>query len=103
MLLENDHVRFIHGGVTIVGDPYVVDMYDSSKKVHIDDCIVGGTFVIRRDVFDEIGFFDEVDYADDTLFYNRAGEEGLVIAKTDHPSYIYHRDTPDQATSTHGT
>lgn len=103
MLVENDHVRFIHGGTKVIGDPFVIDRHDSSKKVHIDDCVVGGTFVVRHDVFTDIGLFDAVDYADDSLFYERAGTKGIVIAKTDHPSYIYHRDTPDQSTSTYGT
>ena len=103
MLIENDPVVFLHGGLRIVGDPWVPDRLDSSKKIHIDNCVVGGTFVIRRDVLDSLGGFDDVDYGDDAMFYDRATKAGVTIAQTEHPSYVYYRDTPNQATSTHGT
>jgi len=64
--------------------------------------LVGGTFVIRRTLFDEIGVFDEVPYAEDTLFFERAERLNVVIARTDHPTYIYHRDSPDALTRTYG-
>jgi len=99
MLLDNDNIVLLHGGFTLIGDPWVVDMYDPTHRIHIDECVVGGTFVIRKDVFGLIGGFDEGAYGDDALFYARASDHGLAIGKTDHPSYIYYRDRDDQLTS----
>ena len=99
MLLDNDSVRLLHGGVKIIGDPFVIDKDDPSRKIHLDECIIGGTFVVRRDVFEEVGGFGDVQYADDTLFFERAAEAGIPIMQTDHPSYIYYRNVPDQLTS----
>ena len=99
MLLDNDPVKFLHGGFRIVGSPWVVDKDDPSRLVHIDDCVVGGTFVIRRDVFNAVGMFDEGAYADDALFYERATRAGIPIGKTDHASYVYYRDRDDHLTS----
>ncbi len=101
MLVENDFVTFLHGGVRIVGDPWIPDRNDTSQKIHIDNCVVGGTFVVRRDTMDTLGGFDEVEYADDALLFERAEQLGITIAKTEHASYVYHRDTPGQLTSTY--
>ena len=103
MLVENDHVLFLHGGVEVIGDPWVVDKDDPSRKIHVDDCVVGGTFVIRRDVLQALGPFPEGTYADDALYHERATTAGITIAKTDHPSYRYYRNVPGQVTTTHGT
>lgn len=101
MLLQHQQIQILHGGVTVIGDPFVVDRHNPARTVHIDDCVVGGTFIVRHDVFSTLGGFAELDYADDAEFMDRAERAGLMIAKTDHPTYIYHRDTPNQITSTY--
>lgn len=103
MLVDHPQVEFLHGGVEVVGNPWVADKDDPTRQVHVNDCVVGGTFVIRRDVLLGLGGFDAVRYADDALFYQRAQDAGVVIAGTDHPSYVYYRDTPDSLCTTYGT
>jgi glycosyltransferase involved in cell wall biosynthesis len=103
MLLQEPSIWLLHGGVEIVGDAYVRDRHDPSILIHLDDCVIGGTFVIRRDLFSTLGPFAEIQYADDAEFFERAARAGTVIAKTDHPTYRYYRDTPDALTRTHGT
>ncbi len=103
MLVENDQVLFLHGGVEVIGDPWVVDKDDPSAKIHVDNCVVGGTFVIRRDVVQALGPFPEGVYGDDAEYHARAVKAGLTIARTDHPSYRYYRNVPGQVTSTHGS
>lgn len=95
ILVENDDVQLLHGSVQVIGDEYVPDMNDPDKKVHINDCIVGGTFVIEKYSAIALGGFDNKVYGEDTLFYDKAREEGLIIAKTDAETYIYHRDRQD--------
>ncbi|HBB26556.1 MAG TPA: glycosyl transferase [Bacteroidetes bacterium] len=104
MLISNQEVRLLHGGIEVVGgDALVRDRHDPTQLIHLDDCVIGGTFVIRRDVFDQIGLFSEVDYGDDAEFFERAAAADISIARTDHPTYRYYRDTPDALTRTHGT
>ncbi len=99
MLEKDDSVRFLHGGATVVGDPFVIDKDDFSRTIHINECVLGGTFVVRRDVFEEIEGFEDVGYAEDTLFFERAAAAGVKMQSTDHPSYIYYRNVPGQLTS----
>lgn len=102
MLLEHNSILFLHGGVEVIGDPWVVDRHDATKRIHIDECVVGGTFVIRRDALHAIGPFTEGLYGDDADLFERAAAAGISIAETDHPTYRYYRNVPDQQTSTHG-
>lgn len=100
-LTDSPFVEFLHGGVEVVGDPFVIDKDDPSRRIHLDECVIGGTFVIRRDVLLDLGGFDDVRYADDAMLHARAAAAGVVIARTDIPSYVYYRDTPDSLCSTY--
>ena len=67
VLVDHPHVEFVHGGIDVIGDANVPDKDDPSRRIHLDECVVGGTFVIRRDVLLSLGGFDNVAYADDTF------------------------------------
>ncbi len=97
----NDHpdVDFIHGGVEIIGHPYVKDKNDLTREIHLDECIIGGTFFGKRKVFFEIGGFKDLSYSDDSDFFERA-EKIFNVDKVNFPTYIYYRDTPDSICST---
>jgi len=93
--------ELLHGGVCVIGSPLVRDKDDPSRSIHLNECVIGGTFVIKRDVFTRIGMFDDVRYADDALFFDRAVQQGVTIQRTEDPTYIYHRDSPDSLCSTY--
>ncbi|MBU3678677.1 MAG: glycosyltransferase family 2 protein [Candidatus Kapabacteria bacterium] len=103
MLLSNTDVQLLHGGVEIIGDAMVRDRFDPEQWIHLDDCVIGGTFVVRRDLFTRVGLFSELEYGDDAEFFERVASSGTLIARTDHPSYRYYRDSPDALTRTYGT
>lgn len=99
-LTEHPQVQLLHGGLLVIGNPYVVDKDNADSLIHLNECVIGGTFVIRRDVFDHVGYFDEnLRYADDSDFFSRAQTSGIVIDSVDYPTYIYHRDVEGQLTS----
>lgn len=98
-LADHPDIDFIHGGVEIIGHPYVKDKNDLTREIHLDDCVIGGTFFGKRKVFLELGGFKDLSYSDDSDFFERA-EKKFNIAKVDFPSYIYYRDTPDSICST---
>lgn len=98
-ILEADpRIELLHGGVTIIGDPYVPDRDDTSRQIHLARCVIGGTFVVRRDAMHRLGGFRRLPFADDTDFFDRAVAAGLHIARTDHPSYIYDRTQGESIT-----
>ncbi|GMV53944.1 MAG: hypothetical protein AMXMBFR68_17360 [Ignavibacteria bacterium] len=87
-----------HGGFTVIGNPYVRDKDNPGVSIHLDSCVVGGTFVIRRDVFRRVGLFPRIPYADDAEFFERCRSHGLSIERCTAATYVYHRDTPGQLT-----
>ena len=95
MLEEYTHLDLLHGGVSIIGDPYVPDMNNPDQLIHLSECIIGGTFVFSASAIHGLNGFDNVSYGDDTKLFEKAEQAGLSIAKTDYPSYVYHRDMPD--------
>lgn len=94
-LTSHPETELLHGGVNIIGDEYVADKFDPTRKIHLSECVIGGTFVIRRELVQKLGGFPIVDYGDDNAFFALAEKNGAVIRKIDAPTYIYHREEPD--------
>lgn len=95
-LTAHPDVAFIHGGIEIIGSEeqnYVVDVHDSSKRIHIRDCVVGGTFFGIKEVFTLSGGWRE-GYSEDSELFERIAAR-YRTARVDFPTYIYHRDSPD--------
>lgn len=103
ILEEYTNVDLLHGGVDIIGNPYVTDKDDYNKQTHLSECVIGGTFVIPRYKLHQIGGFSNLRYADDADLYQKAVDASWNIAKIDYPTYIYHRDTPDSLCSNQHT
>ena len=93
--LMNSDIDLLHGGLEIVGDPYVADRFDNTKRVQISECCAAGTFFIKRELADKLDGFRDVLYGDDADFADRAAEQGAKIVKIDTPTYRYYRDQPD--------
>ncbi len=96
---SNPEVDFVHGGLVIIGSKYVKDKKDISKKIHLDECKVGGTFFYKREVAEKIGGYKDLNYSEDSDFYYRV-ERKFKIVKLDFPTYVYYRDTPDSICNT---
>jgi glycosyltransferase involved in cell wall biosynthesis len=96
---SNPEIDFVHGGVEIIGVPFVKDKNDLTKEIHLSECIIGGTFFGKRDVFFQMNGFKNLDYSDDSDFFERVSER-YKVAKVDFPTYVYYRDTPDSICST---
>jgi glycosyltransferase involved in cell wall biosynthesis len=72
-------------------DYYVPDKYDTSRMVHVDDCILFATLFGRKEVFTSLNFEDI--YAADASFYERASLQ-YRVKKVDLRTYIYYRNIP---------
>ena len=95
ILRHNEGIELLHGGVEVIGDEYVSDKFDPSKRIHISECVVGGTFFIRQYLWTKLGGFNDIAYGDDNEFFQRAQSIGAHIEKTDAPTYKYYRTESD--------
>lgn len=91
LLESRPDVDLLSGGFTVVGDPWVRDRNNPEKLIHIGECIVGGTFFGRRELFQAVEGFRALDYAEDADLWDRAGSHHSIV-KIDAPqSYVYRR------------
>lgn len=90
----------LHGGVEVVGNPYVNDRHDPTKQIHLSECVMEGTMILRREAALRLGGFGSERYGEGAALMERAQALGLMIAATDIPTYRYDRTTPDSLCST---
>lgn len=98
ILEKEPEIDLLYSDVTVMGDPYVPDKNDPSKKIAIAGCTVGGTFVIKRNTLHPEDRFKDI-YSDDSLFLERFISSGRKVKKIISPTYIYHRDSGDSMCS----
>lgn len=94
-LLAEPTIDLLHGGVEVIGPDMVADKHDPSRTIPLAECVIGGTFVIRRDLAHRLGGFRDVSYGDDADFFDRAVQSQARIVKVDWPTYVYNRLEPD--------
>ncbi len=97
----NNHpaIDLIRGGADIIGNEYVRDKNDLQKFIHLSECKIGATFFGRRHVFLALQGFKNIEYSEDSDFWERA-EKLFNTTKVLFETYIYHRDAPDSITNT---
>lgn len=96
---ENAGVTMIHGGVMIIGDKFVPDRFDISKKISLTDCVIGGTFFIERKVLKKLGGFHDIAIGTDADLFDRIRDANYSILETKIPTYIYHHENVDSITN----
>ncbi|HMR91077.1 MAG TPA: glycosyltransferase family A protein [Chitinophagaceae bacterium] len=93
-MLAHPQTDLIEGGAIIIGDEWVKDKNDLSRRIHLSCCHIGATFFGKAHVFNILGGFDKhIRYSEDGSFWERA-ERQFTVEKIDHPGYVYYRDTP---------
>ncbi|MFZ6035601.1 MAG: glycosyltransferase [Patescibacteria group bacterium] len=97
-LMRHPEVDMLHGGVRIIGQPYVVDADHPGRRIHLKYCAIGGTFFGRREVFTSLGGFQTRRYGGDAAFLAVA-QGRFTIRHVSWPTYVYHRDTPGSITN----
>lgn len=85
-------VDLIQGGVDIGPRPFfVVDFFDPSQMISVQDCVLGATFFGKRSVFFELGGFNDLAYGEDTEFWARAEARFVTQTLLNSPTYCYER------------
>jgi len=95
----NPSVRFLYGGVRIIGNQYVPDRFDYSRKINLNECVIGGTFFIERLTLIKLNGFAEINLGTDAALFERARNEALPVKETKIPTYIYHHENEDSITN----
>jgi glycosyltransferase involved in cell wall biosynthesis len=99
ILLQNPSVRFLHGGVYIIGNQFVPDRFDYNKKIHLSECAIGGTFFIERNTLIQLKGFRNIVLGTDADLFERAVISGISMKETGLPTYIYHHENEDSITN----
>jgi glycosyltransferase involved in cell wall biosynthesis len=99
ILMSHPDVKFLHGGVKVIGNQYVPDRFDPSKTIDLRDCVIGGSFFIARDTLRQLNGFRDIALGTDACLFDRAKEERINIMETREETYIYRRETEDSITN----
>lgn len=99
-ILNESKVDLLHGGVDIIGEDTVPDKNDTSKEIHLSDCVIGGTFFINMETCRELAYFDtSIQYSEDSEMFDRFVAEKKAISKTNIETYVYNRTLDDSICS----
>ncbi|MGZ4053320.1 MAG: glycosyltransferase family 2 protein [Bacteroidia bacterium] len=99
ILIQNPDIKFLYGGIKIIGDPFVPDRFDTDKKIHLENCVIGGTFFIEREILLSLKGFNNILIGEDADLFDRINGLGVTKLKTDEPTYVYRHDTKDSVTN----
>lgn len=98
ILIQDTTIDLLHGGVKIIGNAFVPDRNQPGKQIHLDDCVIGGTFFIKRLLWNALKKFKLIPMGSDADFFERAEKLNAHIVKTSLPTYVYHREHSDSIT-----
>lgn len=90
-LEKHPETDLLSGGFCGDEDVYVTDCYHPEKTIHIQECILGGTFFGKRNVFTSLKGFQALDYAEDTDLWKRAASFFSVKKISEPRTYVYQR------------
>jgi glycosyltransferase involved in cell wall biosynthesis len=99
LLMEHPLVSFLYGRVKILGSRYVPDRFDVKRKVSLDQCIIGGSFIIERNTALMLKGFRNIEIGSDADLFDRARCAGVNMMEVYLPTYIYHHENADSLTN----
>jgi glycosyltransferase involved in cell wall biosynthesis len=99
ILLHNPEVKFLHGGVKIIGKQEVPDRFDSAKMIDLNKCAIGGTFFIDRVLLINSGGFRNILLGADADLLDRIAASNARMLESNIPTYIYHHENEDSITN----
>jgi glycosyltransferase involved in cell wall biosynthesis len=99
ILAENPEIKFLYGGIKIVGNQFVPDRFDTDIKIHLDHCVVGGTFFIERELLLSLKGFKNIVIGEDAELFDRLTSTDILKLETKNPTYVYRHDREDSITN----
>ncbi len=98
ILQEFPDIQFLYGGAQIIGNQYVPNRFDVSENIHLDDCVIGGTFFIERQLLLSLNGFNDIRIGEDADLYERLMLHKVKSKEVKEPTYLYYRDRIDSVT-----
>lgn len=99
ILLQDPEIIFLYGGAKIIGNQYVPDRFDVTKKIRLEKCVIGGTFFIERETALKMNGFREISFGADGDLYDRIRGAGVKTQEVTATTYVYHHETEDSVTN----
>lgn len=99
ILLQNPSVKFLYGGAHIIGNQFVPDRFNYGEKINLNNCAIGGTFVIERDFLVSLNGLRNIYLGADADLFERVKQTQIVTMETNLPTYIYHHEIQDSITN----
>lgn len=98
-LKKNPKVDVLHGGIEVIGDPYVVDVTNLNKFIHAADCSLCGTIVVRRSLLQKIGGFStKIIYGGDYKLIEKLIKNNANVVRMETPTYKHYRTEENSIT-----
>lgn len=99
ILQQNQKIDFLYGGVKISGNPFVPDLHNYQKLIHLSECVIGGSFFIRKELALAMKGFVEMPLGSDADLFERIVASKAEIKKATFETYVYHRETLNSITN----
>jgi glycosyltransferase involved in cell wall biosynthesis len=99
-IVQNPDVTFFFGGAKILGNQYTPDKNNPAIRIHLNDCVIGGTFIIERETLLSLDGYGDILLGSDNDLFERAKSKRIKMAEIKLPTYIYHHENPDSITNT---
>jgi predicted glycosyltransferase involved in capsule biosynthesis len=78
---------------------FLPDRFNPSQQIHLDNCEIGGTFFIEKELLYSLKGFQNILLGEDADLFERVAKTNAIMLKTDLPTYIYHRETEGSVTN----
>ncbi|PIV90370.1 hypothetical protein COW46_02570 [Candidatus Gracilibacteria bacterium CG17_big_fil_post_rev_8_21_14_2_50_48_13] len=95
-MLGNPTVDFAYSNPLLTGSPYVRDV-ETGGRISVDDCIVLGTIICRRQAL-PASFALLPAYGIDYFWKEDVQRRGLHVGRMPHATYLYNRTGDDELT-----
>lgn len=98
ILMRYPETDFLYGGVEVIGNQFVPDRFNYNKMIPLSECVIGGTFFIRRQIAVTLNGFSNTPMGSDADFFERIKKMNAIMRETDIGSYLYHRENENSLT-----
>lgn len=99
ILVKHPETEFLYGGVKVIGNQFVPDRFDYTKMIPLSECVIGGTFFIKKQLAISLNGFVDEPMGSDADFFERINKTQAIIREATIPSYLYHRDDENSITN----
>lgn len=99
ILFNNPETEFLYGGVEVTGNQLVPDRFNYNKMIPLSECVIGGTFFIKRQVAISLNGFLDTPMGSDADFFERINKTQTISRNTIVPTYLYHREDDNSVTN----